>query len=817
VSASCTDLNSATTGNTGTFGTLAGNVLTIPASNVIPGSAISCVFTNATPRLTVQKISQGGTGTFSFTAKTNLASTPSSINTSTIGIAAPTTPTAINIPTIGTAVTVTEGTTAGYLLTAVNCTDENAAVTGNPASFGSFSGSVLTVPAVNVVAGAGINCVLTNTRTMVKVQKITRGGFGETFDFTQKNLSGNNTASFVAIPATITTAAEDVAFPVTPTPLFVTTVGTAVTITEIQQAAYYGLTSATCSDANQAATGNPASFGSISGNVLTVPATNIRAGADITCIFTNTKRATVRVQKMTQGGFGGAFGFSKTNLDTPIQSLTTTASGIAGTVSATSVNVTNLATDVTVTETPITGYALTSAVCSDVNSASSGNPASFGTFSSNTLTIPSTNIVAGADISCLFTNTRPNVSFQVQTIGDFGGPFNFSAASNLASTPSAITTIATSSPTPASPTTINITTVGTAVSITQTPPSGYNLTSVSCSDNNSAVTGKTGTFGTLSGNTLTILSTNIVAGASINCVFSNTANADYGDAPSSYGSAIHILPTTPTVYLGNLLPDSDTSGSVTTWQAQVTANGDDSNNTADEGAAQLRSNGSSSFPALTGTSYSLTLHCAGSGTVSGWVDFNNNGVFELSERAQTTCASGLASLNWTGLSGLAGSNLYARFRIASLASDVTNATGVASDGEVEDYRLGISVITLLLQKEVRNVTTPTSPVWKTSNTAKPNDVLEYRLTYTNNGGAAIDGTTLTIDDSTPTYTKFVSGLCETDVAATPSQLGTCRLIKNLNGQNVGTVQWTFVPSGSVPSPQLPIGGTGFVTYQVRVD
>jgi uncharacterized repeat protein (TIGR01451 family) len=51
------------------------------------------------------------------------------------------------------------------------------------------------------------------------------------------------------------------------------------------------VTGATCTDANAAITGNPASFGALASTVLIVPATNIRAGADITCTFTNTKGA----------------------------------------------------------------------------------------------------------------------------------------------------------------------------------------------------------------------------------------------------------------------------------------------------------------------------------------------------------------------------------------------------------------------------------------------------------------------------------------------------------------------------------------------
>jgi uncharacterized repeat protein (TIGR01451 family) len=125
----------------------------------------------------------------------------------------------------------------------------------------------------------------------------------------------------------------------------------------------------------------------------------------------------------------------------------------------------------------------------------------------------------------------------------------------------------------------------------------------------------------------------------------------------------------------------------------------------------------------------------------------------------------------------------------------------------------VSLATLLLQKEVRNVSTPTTPVWKTSNTARPGEILEYRIIYTNNGPESI--THLQINDATPAFTTFVSGLCESAVAATPASLGLCTLTVKPSVNNTGALQWTFSATESA-SHLLP-GGTGFVTYQVKVD
>ncbi len=184
---------------------------------------------------------------------------------------------------------------------------------------------------------------------------------------------------------------------------------------------------------------------------------------------------------------------------------------------------------------------------------------------------------------------------------------------------------------------------------------------------------------------------------------------DYADAPSGvtvdtvargYGSATHLIPASPLVYLGTTLPDADTAANQTSWQANVVtpAMGDDAGG-GDEGIAQLLAGAASSFPVLTAgaNSYALTLVCRGTTTVnaiSGWIDFNKNGTFDTGELAQGTCSSatataGTATLTWSGLTGLKTGVTFARFRIASVIAEVATPNIAANDGEVEDYALTI--------------------------------------------------------------------------------------------------------------------------------
>lgn len=511
--ASCIDANSAVTGNTATIGTLSGNTLTIPAAAVVEAASFECTLTNTRALLRLQKVTQGGVGgPFTF-AQANLASTPAGITTTAVNTAAPASPTPINITTIGTAVTLTETMPAGFAITGASCTDANSAVTGNTGSFGSLSGTTLTIPAGNVVAGADLICTFTNRRVpTVSVQKVTQGAVGGPFTFAQTNLA--------SAPAGITTTAVNTAAPVSPTAINVTTIGSAVTLTETV-AAGFAITGATCTDANSAVTGNTGSIGTLSGNTLTIPAGNVVAGAQFNCVFTNRRIPTVSVQKITQGAVGGPFTFAQTNLASTPAGITTTAVNTAAPVSPTAINVTTVGTAVTLTETLATGFAITSAACTDANSAVTGNTGSIGTLSGSTLTIPAGNVVAGAQFNCTFTNRAiPTVSVQKITQGAVGGPFTF-AQTNLASTPANITTTAVNTAAPVSPTAINVTAVGTAVTLTETVAAGFAITSATCTDANSAVTGNTGSIDTLAGNTLTIPAGNVVAGAQFNCTFTN--------------------------------------------------------------------------------------------------------------------------------------------------------------------------------------------------------------------------------------------------------------------------------------------------------
>ncbi len=105
-----------------------------------------------------------------------------------------------------------------------------------------------------------------------------------------------------------------------------------------------------------------------------------------------------------------------------------------------------------------------------------------------------------------------------------------------------------------------------------------------------------------------------------------------------------------------------------------------------------------------GTVYSIAnLQCIGPAAVAGWIDFNGDGAFDANERsALANCPSGSGSVTLTWNIAAPGTvpqdTSYMRLRIAPNAADLATATGIAINGEAEDYRITIAGASLTLRK-----------------------------------------------------------------------------------------------------------------------
>lgn len=181
---------------------------------------------------------------------------------------------------------------------------------------------------------------------------------------------------------------------------------------------------------------------------------------------------------------------------------------------------------------------------------------------------------------------------------------------------------------------------------------------------------------------------------------------DEGDAPESYGKAVHTIATVDGVtgakvnqpYIGSVSPDMD-ENTTQDWF------GDDKSTTADEGVDQLlpdelkgTTNEMIKMDRTRPGNYKMSVQAHTDGAseahIYGWVDFNQNGKFDEDER------SNLATITQDGTVELTFANsktyvdpsvkeLGARVRIAKKANEIESPTGMAFSGEVEDFKTQI--------------------------------------------------------------------------------------------------------------------------------
>jgi len=167
---------------------------------------------------------------------------------------------------------------------------------------------------------------------------------------------------------------------------------------------------------------------------------------------------------------------------------------------------------------------------------------------------------------------------------------------------------------------------------------------------------------------------------------------DYGDNPDSYGTtfaangARHVLSVgqtaaTPALYLGALV-DTESDG-----QPTLDADGDNSNNLNDEDGIQFLT------PIQAGqtTQVKVTVVEADGvhGLLNAWIDFNGDGAFGAGEQVFTDYAvsNGMQTLSFTAPTDAVVGDTYARFRLSTDAG--LAPTGLASNGEVEDYKVAV--------------------------------------------------------------------------------------------------------------------------------
>ena len=198
-----------------------------------------------------------------------------------------------------------------------------------------------------------------------------------------------------------------------------------------------------------------------------------------------------------------------------------------------------------------------------------------------------------------------------------------------------------------------------------------------------------------------------------NLTYNAISNADFGDAPVSYGNALHTV-TGNTLWLGANNRDVEV-GPQNAAPNATNASGDNTTGNNDE-------DGVASFPTASTSAgvYTVSVAYNGSGRLCGWIDFDKSGAFDADEQAECATVSGNGNQNLIFTVPVrARSNtgdFYARFRIASTASQAETPTGSASDGEVEDYLItGITSLPITLSSvEARQSPSGLAVEWTTA-------------------------------------------------------------------------------------------------------
>ena len=392
-SASCTDANSAVTGNVGAIGTVAGTTLTIPAANVKSSADFTCVFNNIRrPSVTLTKISNGGVRGFTFTGTNGWASQTITTVTSGVGVTGPTQ----ILAAASTATTITETIPAGYVLTSVTCSGMGAGGTATP----NLATGAVAFNAAATSLGSNIACTFTNTRLpTITLTKISNGAVG---GFTFNGDNGFGAAQ------TITTVTSGVG--VAGATRTLAAASTITTITETIPAGYV-LASATCSGMGGGGTATP----NLATGALVLNAAATAAGSNIACTFTNTRLPTITLTKISNGAVGG-FTFNGDNGFGAAQTITTVTSGVG--VAGATRTLAAASTITTITETIPAGYVLASATCSGMGGGGTATP----NLATGALVLNAAATAAGSNIACTFTNTRlPTITLTKISNGAVGG------------------------------------------------------------------------------------------------------------------------------------------------------------------------------------------------------------------------------------------------------------------------------------------------------------------------------------------------------------------------------------------------------------
>ena len=238
------------------------------------------------------------------------------------------------------------------------------------------------------------------------------------------------------------------------------------------------------------------------------------------CSVTNTKRPTLTLTKISNGGVGG-FTFTGDNGWTS-QTITTATAGTG--VAGTTQTLTAAGTATTITEGAVAGYGMTGVSCTGTGDGTQPTV----NLTARTIAFTAAQMAAGASVACTVTNAKlPTLTLTKISNGGVGG-FTFTGDNGWTS--QTITTA--TAGTGVAGATQTLTAAGTATTITEGAVAGYGMTGVSCTG-----TGD-GTQPTvnLTARTIAFTAAQMAAGASVACTVTNAKRPTLRISKTSTGA-----------------------------------------------------------------------------------------------------------------------------------------------------------------------------------------------------------------------------------------------------------------------------------------
>ena len=391
--------------------------------------------------------------------------------------------------------------------------------------------------------GIAVDSILQCQKPIIKIAKISTGGTGA-FNFNSLTNLSNASNTAVTTDSVTTSTAGTAA---TSTQInYATANNTAIGITEAA-ATNYGLTAASCTDSNSTVTGNTGSFGSLSGTTLSIPAANIKYGANLICTFSNTKQRTLTLRKTW---VNARLNDAATITATGLNSFASVADSASETDTAAAQAV-NVGSTITLGENISTGVGL-------YNAALACTPTSGGAavpLTGNNLTMPD------ADVTCTYTNSRKSATLilsKIWSAGSIAGNTTTVTSTSFANNASSGTSTATAAGNTTTGTSVTVY-AGETGTISETfgtgSASNYNAT-LACSGNSTALTGNTLTINPAD-TAITCSYTNTVAGTDLAIDKTGTGSVTQG---GSVSYSIKIWNKGPTVASSSTFIDNVPAG-----------------------------------------------------------------------------------------------------------------------------------------------------------------------------------------------------------------------------------------------------------------